>query len=176
MGQKHTTQTITKDELKTILENWNQGSQPVGIQSVTTPKLNKEGKELFGNVLKISHSGGLLGYSYQNSVNNQREREGKPQTFTTEPLWNGAGRRISPTLAVHEGLNTFYLSYKHQQTHRAIYIDGNLNPIIYETLKPYLPKTKPSPKQELNQEVKHREIKLDNVKRLRVKGVAYIVS
>ena len=44
---------ITKAELIKMLLNWNYGAQPVSIQYVTEPKLNKEGKARFGTITKM---------------------------------------------------------------------------------------------------------------------------
>lgn len=167
---------ITRNELVEMLLNWNFGAQPVSIQYVTEPKLTKEGKAKFGNVTKIANVGGMVGYCYENSVNNQLEREHKESDFMSKPLWNGKGKRLSLALSTHIEKGTFYLTYKAQQTFRAFHFDSALNFIPYSILKAYFPDHKPT-NQGVNEgnEINHREISIDNVKRLKLRKVTYVV-
>ena len=62
------TEKITRSEFIKMLKDWKHGAQPVSLQYVTSPKLNKDGKNRFGDVTKIANVGGMAGYSYENSV------------------------------------------------------------------------------------------------------------
>jgi hypothetical protein len=166
---------ITKAELIEMLRNWNFGAQPVSIQYVTEPKLTKEGKAKFGDVVKIANVGGMVGYVYENSVNNQLEREGKEREFMAQPLWKGAGKRISTALSTHVSKGTFYLTYKAQQTFRALHFDSALNLIPNAIIKQYFPVSDPAKYQGTETAVYHREISIDNVKRLKFKQTTYVV-
>ena len=168
---------ITKQQLIDMLANWAFGAQPVSIQYVTEPKLNKEGKNRFGSVTKIANVGGMIGYSYENSVNNAREREELERNFMAQQLWNGKGKRISKALAMHVEKQTFYLTYKAQQTFKSFHFDSALNFIPFALLKPYFPDNKPKNQgvSEENQ-VHHREISIDNVRKLKLKKVTYVIQ
>jgi len=166
---------LTKHELIEMLKNWNFGAQPVSLQYVTEPKLTKEGKQKFGNVTKIANVGGMVGYVYENSVNNQLEREGKEREFMAQPLWKGAGKRISTALSMHVTKGTFYLTYKAQQTFRALHLDSSLNLIPNNVIKAYFPPTDPTKYQGTETAIYHREISIDNVRRLKFKKTTYVI-
>lgn len=164
---------ITKAELIAMLANWNFGAKPASIQYVTEPKLTKEGKMRFGTVTKIANVGGMIGYSYESSVNNQLEREGKEREFMAQPLWKGAGKRLSTALAMHVEKQSFYLTYKAQQTFKAFHFDAALNFIPSALLKPFFPASDPAKYQGTETAVYHREISIDNVRKLKVNGMTY---
>lgn len=164
---------ITKAELIIMLLNWNFGAQPASVQYETKPKLNKEGKLKFGDVTKLANVGVMLGYNYQNSVNNQRERENEIKDFMAQKLWKGAGSRLSPCLAKHKDKGTFYMSYKAQQTFRAFHFDNVLNFIPVALLKPYFPVNNSAKYQGVEKAVYHREINIDNIRKLKFRKTTY---
>ena len=166
---------ITKKQLIEMLRNWNFGAQPVSLQYVTEPKLTPEGKAKFGNVTKIANVGGMVGYVYENSVNNQLERENKEADFISKPLWNGKGKRLSTALSMHVEKGTFYLTYKAQQTFRALHFDSALNFIPSAIIKAYFPASDPAKYQGTETAIYHREISIDNVKRLKFRKTTYVV-
>lgn len=168
-----TTKNITLAELKEMLLNWNHGAQPVSIQYVTTPKLQKAGREKFGAVTKIANIGAMVGYSYENSVNNQRERENELKDFMSQPLWRGKGKRLSTALSTHVEKGTFYLTYKKQQTFKSFHFDAVLNFIPMAILRDYFPPYTPPANQGVEKVVYHREISLENVRKLKLKKVTY---
>ena len=156
-----------------MLKNWNHGAQPVSLQYVTEPKLNKDGKTKFGQVTKIANVGAMVGYCYENSVNNQLEREQKEREFVSQSLWNGKGKRISPALSTHIEKGTFYLTYKAQQTFKSLHLDAALNLIPVALLKPYFPASDPAKYQGTEKAVYHREIAIENIRRFKFKKVTY---
>lgn len=164
---------ITKVQLISMLMNWSFGAQPASVQYITTPKLNKEGKNRFGDVTKIANVGIMLGYNYQNSVNNQRERENEIKDFMAQQLWKGKGKRLSPCLAMHKEKETFYMSYKSQQTFKAFHFDTVLNFIPVALLKPYFPVNNSAKYQGVEKAVYHREISIDNIKKLKFRKTTY---
>lgn len=168
------TQKITRSQFIEMLKNWNYGAQPVSIQYITEPKLTKEGKAKFGEVTKIANVGGMVGYIYENSVNNELEREGKEREFISKPLWNGKGKRISLALSTHIEKGSFYLTYKAQQTFKAFHFDSNLNYIPANILKQFFPDNKPKNQGvEEGKEINHREISIENVKRFKFRKMTY---
>ena len=166
---------ISKTELVAMLRNWNHGAQPASLQYVTEPKLTKEGKMRFGTVTKIANIGIMVGYIYENSVNNQLEREAKERDFMAKQLWNGKGKRISHALSTHVEKGTFYLTYKYQQTFRALHFDSALNLIPNALIKAFFPVSNPAESQGTETAIYHREISIDNVRRLKFKKTTYVV-
>ena len=169
------TKKVTVNQLVEILRTWVLGAQPVSLQYVTTPKLTKEGKVKFGEVVKIANIGAMVGYQYANSVNNQRERENEVADFISKPLWNGKGKRLSTALSTHVEKGTFYLTYKKQQTFRSFHFDTALNFIPASLLRPFFPKSDPAKYQGIDKPVYHREIAVDNIRKLKFRGTTYEV-
>ena len=167
---------INKAELKNMLLNWNFGAQPVSIQYLTSPKINKDGKKLFGDVVKIANVGGMIGYDYENSVNLQLIREGKEPNFKRLPLWNGKGIHKSTALVEHVDNGNEYLSYKYQQTFRSFLFDSLLNPITNEELKEYFYKSSKNQYFVNQNMIEPRTVKLDNIRKLKFKKTTYIVT
>ena len=163
---------ITKAQLVQMLKDWNHGAQPAAVQYVTSPKLTKEGKNRFGEVTRIANIGIMLGYNYTNSVNNQLERENELRTFMAQQLWKGKGKRLSAALSTHIEKGTFYMSYKAQQTFKSFHFDTALNFIPVALLKPFFP-TYENKSQGTKKEVYHREISIDNIRRLKFKKTTY---
>lgn len=162
-----------KDE---ILSNWGIGTAPSSISYITTPKLTQIGKEKFGEVTKVANIGCLIGYDYENSVNLQREREGEIKNFLSEPLWKGAGKRITAALSTHMSKGTFYLTYKKQQTYKSFYLDQNLNIIPNAIIKQFFPPISQTSKQGTEQRIYHREILLENVRKVKFRKTTYVLE
>lgn len=100
---KNTKKLTISDAIQMLL-NWNFGSQPSSVQYITTPELTPEGYEKFGTVTKIANVGVMLGYCYENSVNNAQEKLGLERDFVSQALWNGAGKRINAVMSEYVGL------------------------------------------------------------------------
>jgi hypothetical protein len=80
--------TLTRDELKTVLINV-RGAKPVTITARTKPDLVGGKKCPLVGLEKVAVVNGLINFSYENSVNKQREREAEDieevETFHAEP-------------------------------------------------------------------------------------------
>lgn len=166
---------ITKQELISMLKNWKYGAQPCSIQIVTKPKLTKIGKQRFGEIVKLSIIGGMLGYCYENSVNIQQKREGvynPVNAFIAQPLWNGKGKRINHVLSQHVETNKIYLSYKFQQTFKSLYLDKDLNVISKENLKGCFYDNTPK-NQGVETPVLHREVSIENIRKIKFRKTTY---
>ena len=168
---------ITVKQLISMLLNWNFGAQPASIQYITEPKLTKQGAEKFGKITRFANIGGFIGYIYESSVNNQLEREEKEKNFISKPLWNGKGKRLSTALTMHIEKGTYYLTYKYQQAFKSFNFDSSMNLIPANLLNGCFPDSK-AKNQGVNEgnEVMHREISIDNIKRIKIKGVTYEIT
>ncbi len=164
---------ITTAQLIEMLMNWNLGSQPATVQYATTPKINKDGKSVFGDLLKLGAVNCMIGYNYAKSVNNQRTREGKEADFEVEPLWKGKGIHLNSRIVKHIDTGVLYLSYKHERTLKSLHFDAVLNFIPSAMLKPYFYKSSKPQKQGVEEVVKPRTLKIENIRRLKFKKVTY---
>lgn len=101
------------------------GAKIVTLTSRTRPKLNKKHR-LTGaplpykqGVERIATRSGIIGCSYESSVNRQRDREGGPtddegnvEVFHAEKLWNGKGEHDGPLTVRHKGTGKRYITFK----------------------------------------------------------------
>jgi len=167
---------ITTVQLIEMLLNWSFGAQPASVQYETSPKLNKEGKtEYPDGITKIANVGVMIGYNYENSVNNQRKRENEIADFMAQKLWRGKGKRLSPALSTHLDNGSHYLTYKMQQTFKSFYFDSVLNFIPKSLLKPFFPVYDTAKAQGVEKAVYHRELKIANIRKLKFRGTTYEV-
>jgi hypothetical protein len=172
---KNIIKKITKAQFIEILMNWNNSCKPANIQYITEPKnLTKEGKQKFPELVHIAAVGAMIGYNYENSVNNQREREGIETDFQRKPLWNGKGKHINSVLATHIETGEMYLVYKYQQSFRSIYVN-NYNPVLFAELKPFF-KVSENKSQGTETTIHHRLIKISNIRKVKMNKLEYILD
>lgn len=190
---------ISTSELKDILFAWNFGAQPVSANIVTKPKMTAIGKELFGEITQISALQGMVGYVYENSVNNQLEREQMEREFIAQPLWNGAGKRVNTAMSsrvekivvqtkrtkngiviqpeiTKEGQTFFYLTFKKDKTLKTYSFDINMNLLTKEQLAIALVPPSPSYQGGIEKKINHREIHIENVKKLKFRKTTYVIE
>lgn len=175
---------LVKDLLK------KKGAYPVTIVSVTQEHnlraSNDEGKNPYwaahkaGRLLKRSEVNGMLNWSYGNSVNNQRVREGQPlledgiHIEHFEPLPRSWGERVPKTPFVrHKG--QVYIEMKVQKSLNWRYeLDGE--PIDKELILPYVAKKKESARQRVDNPIILRDYKLENILEIRYNNEIYSLS
>lgn len=169
--------TINVFQLETLLRNV-RGSTAVSLIARTDPRMRKGKKPdlnpWFGLVAKVSHVNGLIGFKYQNSVNNQRAREGHGEEFEALPrTW---GERIAGTPLVKHN-DTFYLEIKCEKSIRSEFrhVDTN-EKIDRETLQPWLPKRRESQRQQVEREIILRDYKLTSIVELRMHREIYVLD
>ena len=139
-------QTISVDELKSKLLT--KGCKAVSIVLNTVPKMNKNVSKgvpnpYYGRVTKRAYYGVLIGFSYENSVNNQLVREGKEAEF--EAAARTYGDHVDGTPVI-EYNGKHYLQCKLQSTiGTQFYVDGE--PVEESVVDPYIVKPKPSKRQ-----------------------------
>lgn len=157
--------TITKNELVELLKQV-RGTTFVSISSEVTPQL-KGGKSCpLQGVVKKSESNCTIGFKWQNSVNNQLEREGEEPDFIAEPRkW---GVRLTGTpLVKHK--DSYYLETKVEKSHAEYFMDGK--EIDKEEIKPYLRDTSSITEKPLY----IRDYSIDSIKSIRINGESYNV-
>ena len=160
--------TITKTELIEKL-NAIKGTTFISLDMVTAPRMRKTGNPYMGATKTVSLSG-AFNFDYENSVNNQLEREGKEANFESQGrAW---GQREG-NLIEHKGVH--YVQLKVQGSSEPVFrYEGK--EISKDVLEPFLQEShKPHTQESLEKEVVVRDVKLDNIKAIRVAGEELLV-
>ena len=119
----------------------------VSLRTKTQCKLLAASKTKFPKgVSKIATRNGIIGASYENSVNNSLRREGEVPDFKAESLWKGRGRSISKFLVENTETHKQYLKFLprtnpdgHNIT-KSIYVDNATGlEIDYSEIQPFMP-------------------------------------
>lgn len=157
----------------------------VSVDCVTEPKMNKGGNPFYGNVLKVQTLNGLVGFVYENAVNNQLAREDNENAFefvAHERKWGKLMDNRNLVEHTPKGATEpkYYIQLKVQSTggHPRYLNKRTGQEINVEELRPYLPERRKVGTQEavgLEKEVIVRDIELGNVKGIRMDGTAYVI-
>ena len=131
------------------------------FHATTEPDMKKTGNPYWGTILKVSYVNGALGRTYENAVQNQREREGNEEEFIPEPRkW---GMRLNRFFVVHvpkgEKEPVLYLTVTPNavlEPPRYVVKGTNLE-IDVEKIRPFLNKSWQPKTQGTEKEVIHRE-------------------
>lgn len=162
---------VTVSEAVSIISRTVRGTMAVSIDAVTVPEMRKTGNPYAGRITKSCRMDGMIGFDYENSLNNQAAREGKEDRDAKARKWGVlTADRIFVT---HKG--AWYLQMKVQSTDTPVYRDDMGNEIAKDTLAPFLPaKSAPSSTQsDLDKEIIVRDVKMSNVKGMRFNGGEY---
>jgi hypothetical protein len=154
---------ITKDELREII-NGVKGTTFVSIDMESEARMRKTGNPYVG-ATKVVTLSGAIGYDYTSSVNRQLDREGKETNFVAQPR---AWGKWENNWIEHKGF--YYLPVKVQGASDPIF---KYNGAVLEksTLEPFLQEShKPHTQEALEKEVVVRDVKIDNIRKIRVLG------
>lgn len=158
------------------------GAKMTSIITVTEPKMRKKDNPYFGRIKKIAKRNVQLVVDYDNSVGNQREREGKERedwakgTSWHKPVFDSKGRQ-TPISCHKEHEEDKYLFVKYlNEGGSSEFLDTESGTIIpKETLEPWLQMgTKPI-NQGLNKTIVVATVALDNVKAIMADGKAVLL-
>lgn len=176
MGEPELMKIVTKQELISILET-KKGAFPATIYARTVPEMLKTNNPFLDEyknpkIQKENVANVMLNYIYENSVNRQREREGKETDFEAEPRkW---GTRIAKTPFVnHKG--KLYLETKIQKSISTVFKFNGVE-IPRETIEKFLRKGKEGARQEVDNPVILRDYDLDNIYAITFGGEQYVVK
>lgn len=159
---------ITKTELiKRINEI--KGTTIIAVDIVSEPKMRKTNNPYLGTT-KVTTLSGIIGYSYENSVNLQLEREGKEADFKAQPRAWGT---YENNWIAHKG--NYYLPIKVQGSSDPVFVREGVE-IKKEVLEPFLyDSNKPHTQEGLEKEIVVRDIKIDSIRVIRMMGEEYMV-
>lgn len=146
------------------------GARAITIVATTTPKLLKGAPR----VVKMSRVNGMVWFSYQNSVNNQRKREGLSADFKPQPRKWGV-RLANSALVEHKG--EYYLEVKVEKSLDHKYLDPDTGKeIAASEVEKFIPQRKEGARQEVESVIILRDYKLSNIQSLTHEGVTYIIA
>ncbi len=174
------TQHITKTQLVNILTEVD-GKQAMFISIVAEvdARLKKRGnKHAKDNITKVNKYSGIINYNYQNSVNNQREREGVDNNFVSKATYaSKINDKYNGCLAQHDVTGQVYLVFKEQNSQKPIYkINGSEVDDQTETyLKQFRPEPSKSVSQGVDKSIEHRNVKIENIKSIIMNNTEYII-
>jgi hypothetical protein len=174
---------MNKNELSSHLQN-RKGAEFVTICTETLPKVLKKDRNTgepnqFGQVRKLSRINGIIGFRYENSVNNQRGREGLEVDFEAKQRqWGEHVMRADggqSCLIAHK--EKTYLEMKVEKVFETVYLDGNGVIRTREELSGILPKRAAnSGRQEVEKAVILRDFALSSIREIRISGTVIKVS
>lgn len=133
------------------------------------------------SIRKTSHVNGMINWSYQNAVNNQRMREDKPlnpdgsvEHFV--PLPRSWGERIegTPFIKHKDKLHSIELKVERSVEHH--WYDSAGNEVPEDQVKPFYPKKSESSRQGVDKKIRLRDYKIDNIHTIRMNGEEYSIK
>lgn len=170
-------ETVSQETLVETLSNAPQSASFVSFESVTEPRLLKTDNPYYDsetktwNLRKISRTTGIINFVYENSVNNQREREGLEADFESHPRrW---GSRVDGTpLVEHKG--RFYLEVNVQSS-ESRYVDNMGREVPREELEEFFGSRSSSSRQGVEDKVILRDYKISSINQINMFGQQYDV-
>jgi len=162
---------VTVSEVVNIISRTVKGTMAVSVDAVTVPDMRKTGNPYYGNIEKLCTMNGLIGFDYENSVNNQAAREGLEAREAKPRKW---GILTADRLFVlHKGKT--YLQMKVQSASVPIYRDNNGTIVGKDTLRPWLQEKSSvsSTQADLEKEVVVRDVTMQNLIGLRFNHAEY---
>jgi hypothetical protein len=160
------------------------GARMVKLAVEVEPTMRKTGNPYVGRVVKQSFVMGVIGFRYENSVNNRRMVEANPETqkaadavevFIAEPRKWGVHIEGTP-LVEHKGQR--YLEVKIERTLGTEYrLDGQpVDPETLVAIKAFMPEREEGARQELEKPVVLRDYKLSSIRQVVMDGLTLDVT
>jgi hypothetical protein len=150
------------------------GTSMVSATTQTIPTMRKTNNPFVGKVVKVQTLNGVIGYDYQNSINNLAKKEGVEANQAQPRKWGTLSKdRIFVHHTNKQGEEKTYLRMKVEKSNNIKYINIETNEEVdVEELRPFFPtKKKSSTQSNLQGEVIERDVDLANVKELKIKGM-----
>lgn len=163
--------TVTSSELTQILLK-RKGATIVSLKACTDARLRKKNNPV-GPCWKLANIVGMIGWSYANSVNNQRAREGHDEHFEALPRpW---GERIKGTpLVEHKG--KYYLEVKIEQILDVTYArNSDWELVTYDAISMFLPDKRVNERAETEKNIYPTDYAIENIREIKIDGVVYEV-
>jgi len=174
------TQHITKKQLVNILTEIDGAKTTfISIVAEVDARLKKRNNMYAKDkVTKVNKYSGIINYNYQNSVNNQRKREGVDDEFVASSTYaSKINDDYNGCLAQHESTGQMYLVFKEQSSQSPIYkVNGNEVDLATEIyLKQFRPESSKPASQGVDKSVEHRNVKIENIKSIILNSTEYVI-
>lgn len=149
------------------------------VLTVTQPTMRKTNNPYYGRVTNITERLGNLGTNYENAVNNQREREELPESFSAEAMWKGAGEHVNKNIVRHKDSGENYLVFYPRSNHNGLPVNAEQRWLVdgvpatqeqIEEIKSFMPNRTSSGKQGTEKIVPWRVFNIWNVIEIAVDG------
>lgn len=163
---------ITEAEVKGIVAQTS--TAMVSLTCIGEAKVRKTGNP-FDAVFKVSRIQGIINADYENAVNNQRAREGKPADFAAQSTWF---HHVSGALVEHNTNGTQYiaiLAQGHAESRYVGMVGETLRELTDDEVKSFVPEKGASVKQELDKEVAFRVVRMDSLAGIKFDGTDRLV-
>jgi hypothetical protein len=162
---------ITRAALVSILEIKASHATFVALRTRTDARLRKTGNP-YPNVRKLSRTQVVIGHKYENSVNNQRKREGSEPTFEAMPRKWGE-RKAGTPFVEHNG--KLYLECGMLRVlDEPQYIAESGDELPREAIEPFLPtKGSNAEHQGVEKEVILRDYAIESITEITIDGERY---
>ena len=178
-AKKRTVKNITLAELVYKLSEISEGNYTKGYMvSVTEPKMNKRGNDLFGRVKKVCGWGFDTNADYSRKVNLQLEREGKEANFEALPTWAEPVNKVvyrhkekteQLYASVYPTTNFGYFS--------KYFVDGRpATESELATIEIFTPEKSESSRQGTEKTIQIRRVKMENIHIITLKGQRYAIK
>lgn len=163
---------ITVNKLKDVLLNMKSGANFVTVQTITPLDMNKGGRGgvpvnpfTDKGIMKVATVNCQLQSDYENAVNAQLKREGKPANFVAAArVW---GKRVGDTCVVeHNGEH--YMAYRAIKCLKTRLIDSKGHFVSEAALAPWIKEKSPNARQGTDKEIIWRTPKLSNIRRIHI--------
>ena len=168
---------ITVTEAIGIINTVVRGTMAISVDAVTIPSMRKKGNPFYKDGIcllrKYCRMDGLVGFDYENSVNNQANREGKGEREAKARKWGVlTANRLFVT---HK--DKYYLQMKVQSTSKPVYRLPDGTEVDKAELEQWLQKSsKSSTQADLNKEVVLRDVKMENIAGMRLDKESYSIT
>lgn len=178
------TQTISKKELVMIMLAQKLCTF-VGFKAETEPTMNKKNNPFYGKVGKVSFVSSVVGYVYENVINNRRKKETKELELACEQFKSAGlkwGSFVDNSKCVIAHNDRHYIQNIVLKTRKPVYVwketGKKLSVNEVAELKIFFPKKKEGGRQGLSAEKTAiiRTYCLDNIKRLNMNGTKFVVK
>lgn len=168
----------------------NLGPTPKIVTLITRTEkrlVERQGFRPFESVVRIARRNGIIGCSYESSVNRRREKEGQPANhdgiilyFVALELWNGKGVYDTPYTARHINTNRRYICFRPSQDGEGeqvivdeTWYNENGQEIQLDTIAPYFHADSKNKRQEVDCPVLWRTIAFENIEAVVYGGKLY---
>jgi len=145
------------------------------VSSVTIPKMNKTGNDMYGLIEKYGRMNVVIGDDYEKGVQRKADNEDIDVKFVAQPLKWGQHYKDSKFVIEHKG--NFYLQCRilksHDVEYRWIESGTPLTEAEVVEMKKFFPPKKEGSRQPAKDKVIYRTVKVGNLTELRMYGVRF---